>query len=448
MRLTEPLPGQPVGIYCQIVVITVTSLLVTQRPRLLALMGSGETAPTMAKVHRLLVERLGPGPVDAVLLDTPYGFQENAAELSHRTVGYFERNLRTPLRVASWRSPRDDVFQREWALTLVRAADLVFAGPGSPTYALRVWKDSGLRDVLAGKLADGGCVTFASAAAVALGIAAVPVYEIYKVGADPQWAEGLDLLAVIGLRAAVIPHYDNAEGGTHDTRFCYLGERRLQAMEAMLDATTCVFGIDEHTAGVFDLDADTLTVLGRGGITVRKDGVSMVFGAGSTVGMDELRAAAAGDRAGAATAHVGERVPDADPGTRIVPSLHAEAQCLERTFDAGLRSRDIEAAVTAVLELEQAIVDWSADTEEEDGPDAPRAVLRGMVLRLGELAAVGARDPNELVAPFVDALVELRDRARAEGLWSVADELRDRLGTAGITVRDTPEGTVWGMAPR
>jgi hypothetical protein len=38
------------------------------RPRLLAMMGSGETAPTMAKVHRLLADRLGPRPVDAVLL--------------------------------------------------------------------------------------------------------------------------------------------------------------------------------------------------------------------------------------------------------------------------------------------------------------------------------------------------------------------------------------------
>ena len=37
-----------------------------RRPRLLTIMGSGETAPPMAKVHRLLVERLGPPPVDVV----------------------------------------------------------------------------------------------------------------------------------------------------------------------------------------------------------------------------------------------------------------------------------------------------------------------------------------------------------------------------------------------
>ncbi|MGH3932860.1 MAG: CysS/YqeB C-terminal domain-containing protein, partial [Pseudonocardiaceae bacterium] len=158
-----------------------------------------------------------------------------------------------------------------------------------------------------------------------------------------------------------------------------------------------------------------------------------------TVGMDQVWAAAAGERPTAATAQGGERGPDAP----AMLSLHAESQRLEGAFDAGLSSRDIVAAVTAVLELEQAIVDWSADTEEEDGPDAARAVLRRMVLRLGELAAVGLRDPAELIAPFVDTLVEFRDRARAQRSWSLADELRERLTTAGITVRDTPTGTVW-----
>jgi hypothetical protein len=32
----------------------------------------------------------------------------------------------------------------------------------------------------------------------------------------------------------VIPHYDNTEGGTHDTRYCYLGERRLRLIESEL----------------------------------------------------------------------------------------------------------------------------------------------------------------------------------------------------------------------
>jgi hypothetical protein len=403
-------------------------------------MGSGETAPTMGKVHRLLVERLlvpGPGavPVDAVLLDSPYGFQENADEISQRTVRYF-RDLRIPLDAISWRTA-DDVLSRERALARIDDADYVFAGPGSPTYALGVWERSRLRDVLIGKLTGGGCVSFASAAAATLGVGTVPVYEIYKVGVAPYWATGLDLLAQVGLRAAVIPHYDNAEGGTHDTRFCYLGERRLRVLESMLDADTVVLGVDEHTAALFDLDADTVTVLGRGMLTVRRQAVSTVFASGTTVAIDELRVIATGNAParGPVSAPAGTPCP--------APSLRAEADRLEHVFDTGLRARDVNAAVTAVLELEQAIVDWSADTEEMDGTDGPRALLRRMVTRLAELAVVGARDPRETVAPFVDTLLELREHAREQGSWPLADTVRDRLTAAGIEVRDTPQGAVW-----
>ncbi len=396
----------------------------------------------MARVHRLLVERLGAAPVDAVLLDSPYGFQENADEISLRTISYF-RNLQIPLAVASWPTA-DDALRRERALVRAKDANYVFSGPGSPTYALKVWEPSRLRNVLGDKLTNGGCVAFSSAAAATLGVATVPVYEIYKVGATPYWAPGLDLLAQLGLRAAVIPHYDNAEGGTHDTRFCYLGERRLRALESMLDADTVVLGVDEHTAAVFDLDADTVTVLGRAALTMRRQAISTVFPSGVTVPIDELRAIAAGGRPTIAFSTA--QLPATDTVADPPPSLRAEADRLECVFDTALRKRDVTAAVTAILELEQAIVDWSADTEEMDGIERPRATLRRMVTRLAELAVVGARDPRDIVAPFVEALLELREQAREEGSWTLADTLRDRLSAAGIEVRDTPLGVSWLLA--
>lgn len=84
----------------------------------------------------------------------------------------------------------------------------------------------------------------------------------------------------------MIPHYDNAEGGTHDTRFCYLGECRLRLMESMLDADAVVLGVDEHTAAVFDLDTGTVTVLGRAALTIRRQAVSTVFASGATVSIE------------------------------------------------------------------------------------------------------------------------------------------------------------------
>jgi hypothetical protein len=402
----------------------------------------------MAKIHRVLFERLGSGRAGGVLLDTPYGFQENADQISQRALAYFGRHLQTSFRVAAWRSVTDDTLRREQALARIRDADYVFAGPGSPSYALQVWRNTPLRDVLAEKLARRACVTFASAAALTLGIAAVPVYEVYKVGSPPYWLDGLDLLAEVGLRAAVIPHYDNAEGGNHDTRFCYLGERRLTLLEPLLPADAFLLGVDEHTATVFDLDANTVTVLGRGGMTVRRLGVSIRFESGSTVAIDDLRAAAAEQGQGivAAVPVLSAQACEREAAASPMPSLHAEAERLERTFDAGLVARDVEAAVAAMLDLEQAMFEWSADTDETEESGRARTVLRRMVVRLGEVAVAGVRDPREPIAPFVDALVELRDHARAERAWDRADMLRDRLVAAGVEVRDTPEGTVWRLS--
>ena len=135
-----------------------------------------------------------------------------------------------------------DVVEVESAIARIRSADWVFAGPGSPTYALAQWEGTAVPDALADKLATGGAVVFSSAAALTLGISTVPVYEVYKVGAAPFWAEGLDLLAPVGLPVAVIPHYDNTEGGNHDTRFCYLGERRLAMLEPQLPDGAFVLG--------------------------------------------------------------------------------------------------------------------------------------------------------------------------------------------------------------
>src|SRR5688572_20802299 len=128
-------------------------------------MGSGETSPTMVKVHRALFDRLGPPPVPAVVLDTPVGFQENAEELAARAVAYFAESVGRPVDVASWRSPDDGALALETMLARVEAARWVFAGPGSPSYALRQWAGTRLPDVLRDKLRASGCVTFASAAA-------------------------------------------------------------------------------------------------------------------------------------------------------------------------------------------------------------------------------------------------------------------------------------------
>ncbi len=258
-------------------------------PRLLTIMGSGETAPTMIKVHRAVIERLGPGPVHGVLLDTPFGFQTNAPDIAARAVDYFRDSVGAVLEVAGLRSAADlEPPHGDEVIARLVAAPFIFSGPGSPTYALRQWRGTLVPAVLAEKLALGGAVTFASAAALALGAVAVPVYEVYKVGEEARWVEGLDLLGPLGLPVALIPHYDNAEGGTHDTRFSYLGEQRLAGLEEELPEGVFVLGVDEHTALCLDLDAGSALVAGRGGVTVRAGGVSARIESGRTLPIERL----------------------------------------------------------------------------------------------------------------------------------------------------------------
>jgi cyanophycinase-like exopeptidase len=434
-------------------------------PRILAVMGSGETAPTMSRVHRSILERVGPAPVPAVLLDTPYGFQENADDISGRTMDYFRETVGNPIGVASLRTADADVLTRATAAARIREARYVFAGPGSPSYALRQWSGTDIPRLMAEKLATGGAVVLASAAALTTGILTIPVYEIYKVGDDPSWLPGLDLLfPATGLRAAVVPHYDNNEGGTHDTRFCYMGERRLVALERDLPDDAFVLGVDSHTALILDLDERTATVAGVGGVTVRVRGRSVVFPSGSAMPIADLEVAARRLRSGSSGTAAGDRDAEgrtgagaAAGGPAFAPGDGAAAgpedgglagavAREERAFDEAVARRDVPAAIAAILALEETIVAWSRDTGDASDHGHARSVLRSLVIRLGDLAVEGARDPREAVAPFVDTLLEARLRARAAKDWATSDAIRDRLVAAGIEVRDTAEGTEWDLA--
>jgi hypothetical protein len=295
---------------------------------------------------------------------------------------------------------------------------------------------------------------FASAAAVTLGMAALPVYEVYKVGVAPHWLDGLDLMSALGLKIAVIPHYDNTEGGNHDTRYCYLGERRLSRLERELPDDAAVLGVDEHTVAVFDLDAGSVEISGRGVVTVRRRGASTVLPAGTVITLAQLRELVSRDTpwtgTSAAPDPAGPPVPSrqatpsgqATPGT--LPDITAAAQ---RRFDAAERDRDSAGMVAAILDLDTAIHDWAADTEEDQGTEQSRAVLRNLITRLGRVAQGGLGDPRERLAPAVERLIKLRGQLRDDGSYQTADAIRDALAAAGLQLRDGTDGTGWELAP-
>jgi cyanophycinase-like exopeptidase len=459
--------------------------------RILAVMGSGETSPTMVTTHKALVARLPAGRRAAVLLEAPYGFQENAAGVSARAQAYFARSVGltvTVLAAPAGRGSGDPAGDED--ADAVRSADWVFAGPGSPSYALAQWRGSPLAAALLDRVAAGeGVTVFASAAAATMGFAAVPVYEIYKAGAAPHWLDGLDLLGILGLKVAVIPHYDNAEGGSYDTRYCYLGERRLSLLERELPADAAVLGVDEHTAAVFDLRAGTVEISGRGGVTVRRAGTGIVLTPGTVLALARLRELVRGEPAAgggpvsgivaspsppwpsspassspasssAPAASSSRSAPPASPPPASPPgaaappgaagppadpplSLAEIARAAERSFGAAAGDRQASGMVQAILDLETEIQAWAADTDEDQGTGQATVVLRGLVTRLGQAAAAGLNDPRDRLLPAVQPLIALRADLRGRGCYLEADAIRDALAAAGLQLHDTPDGTAW-----
>jgi hypothetical protein len=289
------------------------------------------------------------------------------------------------------------------------------------------------------------------------------VYEIYKAGGAPRWLDGLDLLGPLGLTVALIPHYDNAEGGRYDTRHCYLGERRLAVMERELGDDAAVLGVDEHTAMLIDLRTSDIEIRGRGGLTVRRSGDSVVLPADTRVSVAELRdlirgirrvtgdgdtpgrtspAGTAGQHDTAAADAEAPALPvaDAEPPARPVPEIMAAA---ERRFEAAAGTRDADVMVGVILELETAIGQWEADMDEDQGTEQARAILRSLVGRLGRAAQDGLTDPRDRLRPAVEPLLELRATLRGAGNFTAADAIREALAAAGLDISDTPEGTRW-----
>ena len=431
--------------------------------RILAIIGSGETSPTMVTVHRDLVSRLGPGRPEAILLATPYAFQENAADVSARAQRYFADSVGLRVRITpgtcrdvdpAMAAPMVSENAEDRGAAGLESADWVFAGPGSPSYALAHWQAGPVAGALRARvLAGHGVTVLASAAAVTVGAFALPVYEIYKAGGAPHWLAGLDLLGALGLKVAVIPHYDNAEGGRYDTRHCYLGARRLAVMERELPADAAVLGVDEHTAVLIDLRTEAVQIRGRGGVTVRRAGNSTILPSGMTLSVADLRAlsrgagngrGAAGRGAAAAAGDVSAEAGEAGgAGPLPLPEVMADAQL---GFGIAAADRDAAAMVAVILGLENAIRQWAADTDEDQGTEQARALLCSLIGRLGRAAQPGLADPKDRLRPAIEPLLQLRSALRGQGNFAAADAIRDALAAAGLDISDTPGGTAWQLA--
>jgi len=247
--------------------------LLPESPGLIALFGSGETSLSGGRIFEALARAVRP-PLEMTLVETPAGFELNSQEVIQRVAefarsrlhNYHPRLTIVPARKKGTDFSPDDP---QVAAPLLRS-NLIFLGPGSPTYAVRQLQGSLVWNIITARQRLGAALALASAATIAAGALALPVYEIYKVGEEPHWKAGLDLLAPFGLRLVFIPHWDNAEGGAGlDTSRCFIGRARYESLLAELPDWASAVGVDEHTGLLIDIAKRQCRVIGRGGVTLR-----------------------------------------------------------------------------------------------------------------------------------------------------------------------------------
>jgi len=408
----------------------------------IVLMGSGELTATMVEVHKGLLSGLK-GPVQAAFLNTPAGFQLNVDQISQKAAEYFRKHVQHPLVIASLKS-RENIsdYDAQQTYHTLRESNYILVGPGSPTYAVRQWQESAVPEIFTQCVAKGGCLVAASAAALTVGRFTLPVYEIYKVGQDPHWTTGMDILGNFGFNLVVIPHWNNAEGGNHDTRFCFMGAPRFHRLNDLLSKDVSVFGLDEHTACILNLETDEAEVKGIGQVTLRRKDGEVSFNTGDRFPLEILRGAGV----------INGWKPDSDetPAATDSPdsrgnSFWNKIHCLETAFQAGLNKHDARQSTNALLELDRTIWQAQTDLENEEFVVQARDTFRGLIVLLGNELAAAPRNKAECLAPVVEALLELRQNFRAKKQWLEADAIRDLLLQLNITVADDKNGSRWQM---
>ena len=371
-------------------------------PGLLTLIGSGEVSAGMARVHRRLLALPG-ASARLAFLDTPAGFELGAEAIAARFQEYFQQRFGLPLGVAIHRRADDPAQAIGAALQALAGSSYILAGPGSPSYAARQWRESLVFRTVIDRWRAGAQLVFASSAAIAISAHALPVYEIYKVGQELHWVAGVDLLSPFGFNLAIVSHWDNAEGGTHDTRACFMGLQRFERLRTLLPAETVVLGIDEHTACTIDLQAGTAEVQGKGGVSILSGDRHVRHEHGQTFVLAGLQ-----PQGGGAPAVEASAAPEPDGLARAAAHLAR-----------GESADALRAAAQTAAPEEAALLHQVASALDAQPPC----------------------DENE--ARLLDLLVEVRLGLRSAKQWPLADQVRDRLSDLGYELRDTPQGTTW-----
>lgn len=267
------------------------------KPGLVILMGSGETSAIGGQVFESAMQaqrdRGNHRRLRISLLETPAGFETNASRVAGRVGDFMTTRLQnypTEINLIAARK-KGTAFSPDAPEVIepLYSSDLIFAGPGSPTYAARQLTGSLAWQIVQARHSLGAVLVLASAAAIAASKFALPVYEIFKAGEDPHWKPGLDFFQLYGLRLVIVSHWNNREGGSEvDTSHCFMGQERFNILRTMLPEGITVLGVDEHTALTIDPMRKDCQVSGSGEAHLLTQSGEQHFSAGEHFSVDAL----------------------------------------------------------------------------------------------------------------------------------------------------------------
>lgn len=367
-------------------------------PGLIVLFGSGEISPSGRKVWEAVLNRL-PNAPQIALLETPAGFELNSARVIERVAEFVRLRLQNhhPQVITVPARQRGTAFSPDQPEVVepLLSADVIFMGPGSPSYAVRQLNESLAWHYLVARHRLGAALVLASAATIAISYCALPVYEIFKVGEELHWKSGLDFFGLYGLQLVFVPHWNNAEGGAElDTSRCFMGQSRFARLVDMLPEDLTIVGLDENTALIMDPESGECQVIGAGGVTLMHTG----HGHAWLVRAPGMDGSGLEEIAEQRDAHVhfypdGERFLLAEIGP--FRAYHPEANLPPVIWQRALQAQQ---------------------PGEPEGQEAP--------------------------SPEVLQLVAQRQAAREARDWAQSDVLREQIAALGWGVKDTKEGVV------
>ena len=258
----------------------------------IAFLGSGETSLAGGRIFESLA-RLIPDPLRVAVMETTAGFELNSFQVAGRVADFLQvrlQNYRPTIDVIPARKQGTEFSpDNPEILKPLLTANIIFMGPGSPSYAVRQLKGSLAWDIIRARHRLGATLIFASAATISIGAWALPVYEVYKAGEDIHTKLGLNLFADYGMNLSFVPHWNNAEGGIDlDTSRCFFGIERFDQWRILLPAENILVGLDEHSGIIVDFDTATCEVSGVSSVSILKQKSMEIYPAGAKFPLSEL----------------------------------------------------------------------------------------------------------------------------------------------------------------